>query len=740
MKSFRTVCFSATLCFVVAACSTTTPSPSNPMPEEGHSTSRSLQWNAQSTRTIPEPTIRVGLSSDQDRASFPRIEGGYLIRSDAGSASMMRGFSVEAPLAGATTQYAVQVVTITDKESTAASAERLRAQISDRVDIVPGAANYRIIAGSFPTEEAARPLRQQLADLGYPSDMFIIKRPSEQPFKKAMMLVDDEGNHQTIEGQSLLVLPASKDTVTIGEKAYRGGARLTANSRGLINVINELNLEDYVRGVIPNEMGSKVYDELEALKAQALAARTYAVNRMGDFRSEGYDICSTPACQVYGGFSTEEEMSNEAVKQTQGLVITYGGKPIDALFTSTCGGETSDVGVMFPGRNEPYLKAVRDVELDLQKLNGRQNSGLLSQTEMHSHIFAAMAGLRPGSSWSASDVAEVVRAASALAGVPIDGVAAPRSSRRGDVLSYLSDVWGLADKSNVLVLPESRTYYFPQSPNDGAAYAAAAFLVKFGIVPSQNIDKIDLSVAMPRDELGALMYSWLKEHEAISETAGKIHGVEGRAVSLKVAGKTSSFSLPAGIPMMREMQERYQEYASLPFLVGDRATIIQRQGAPVALIVQANYDGASFDRTSSFANWTRSYRSDDLVKSIARRTPLKSLKELTILSTDPSHRVKELRVVPVSGEPFVLKGLPIRWSLNVPDNLFVFTKSTDPDGMERYTFFGKGWGHGVGMCQVGAYGMALIGRKADEIIKHYYSGVEIVPLSSLTTATAAPGS
>ena len=171
----------------------------------------------------------------------------------------MRGFSIEAPLAGAATQYAVQVVTITDKESAARSAERLRGQISHRVDILmdAGGAAYRIVAGSFPNEEAARPLRQQLTDLGYPSDMFIVKRPSEQQFQKVLKLVDDEGVVYTINASSLLVLPASQDTVNIGEKKFRGGARVLVNSRGLLNVINELNLEDYVRGVVPNGDGTE---------------------------------------------------------------------------------------------------------------------------------------------------------------------------------------------------------------------------------------------------------------------------------------------------------------------------------------------------------------------------------------------------------------------------------------------------------------------------------------------------
>ena len=79
---------------------------------------------------------------------------------------------------------------------------------------------------------------------------------------------------------------------------------------------------------------------------------------------------------------------------------------------------------------------------------------------------------------------------------------------------------------------------------------------------------------------------------------------------------------------------------------------------------------------------------------------------------------------------FVLRGLPVRWSLGVPDNLFVYDKSVDADGVDRYTFYGKGWGHGTGMCQVGAYGMAFRGWTFDRILKNFYKGIEIVRSSS----------
>ena len=198
---------------------------------------------------------------------------------------------------------------------------------------------------------------------------------------------------------------------------------------------------------------------------------------------------------------------------------------------------------------------------------------------------------------------------------------------------------------------------------------------------------------------------------------------------LKVDARRTPFVLPTGIPVLRKLGDRYQEYTSVPVMIGDRANLeVNSRNAILALIVQANYDGASFDRTSNFANWTRSYRADELVTSIAKRNPIKQLIALRPTRVDESNRIAEMEVTAEGGRTFVLKGLPIRWSLNVPDNLFVIDKSVDPDGVDRYTFFGKGWGHGIGMCQVGAYGMAFRGWTVDQIIKRYYAGVEITPM------------
>ncbi|HYR30077.1 MAG TPA: SpoIID/LytB domain-containing protein, partial [Thermoanaerobaculia bacterium] len=508
--------------------------------------------------------------------------------------------------------------------------------------------------------------------------------------------------------------------------------RLFINPRGLLNVINELNLEDYLLGVVPAEMGPSIYDEVEALKAQAVAARTYAFRNLGQYGAEGYDICPGPACQAYVGFGGEHDLSTRAVTETRNLILTYHGQPVETLYTSTCGGATSDVDTMFPGRTDPHLKAVRCVEMEMTSIAGRADSGLLTEQQLNARLFAALAGLpEGGESWAARDVATVTAAAMRLAGADVPS-SAPASSRRGDVLAYLDTVMGLAAKGRVLTMPEDRQYYFPQTQGtDGVPYLAAAFLIKYGMNPAQYIDRVSLSQPMPREELYALLGAWVREHTIIQDAEGKILTVAGRRITLKQKGETSNHTLPANIPIFRRLGDRMQEYRNVPVMIGDRMTVLLSPNkTPIAAVVQANFDGAAFDRTSNFSNWTRSYRAVDLVPVINRRNPIQELVDIRPLEIDGSERVKTLEVTAEGGRKFVLAGLPVRWSLNIPDNLFVYEKTKDPDGMDRYTFYGKGWGHGTGFCQVGSYGMAFRGWTYDRILKHYYTGVEIGPMTA----------
>lgn len=143
---------------------------------------------------------------------------------------------------------------------------------------------------------------------------------------------------------------------TLG-KTYRGAVTVHANTSGSMSVINVLGLEQYVQGVVPEEVVPSW--PTPALEVQAVAARTYALHSMKSKQNSMYDIGTTTADQVYGGKSSEFVSTNTAVKRTHGMVLTYQGQPINALFHSDGGGYTED-SVNLWGNDLPYLKGVQD--------------------------------------------------------------------------------------------------------------------------------------------------------------------------------------------------------------------------------------------------------------------------------------------------------------------------------------------------------------------------------------------
>jgi peptidoglycan hydrolase-like amidase len=161
-----------------------------------------------------------------------------------------------------------------------------------------------------------------------------------------VLLVMAAGAHVRIDP------PASP--LEIENRAYRGTLDVFGNSRHTLTIVNELPLEDYLRGVVPNELSPTAFGQIEALKAQAVAARTYIERNLGQYKNEGYDICATDVCQVYFGSLTEDPLATQAVVETRGIVATYDGKPINALYSSTCGGRTEDAEKIF-NEKIPYL-------------------------------------------------------------------------------------------------------------------------------------------------------------------------------------------------------------------------------------------------------------------------------------------------------------------------------------------------------------------------------------------------
>ena len=143
-------------------------------------------------------------------------------------------------------------------------------------------------------------------------------------------------------------------------RRYRGRINVVRLPSGLL-LINRLQLESYLAGVLGQEMGSRRPDEREALLAQAVIARTFAVRNRGRWEANGFDATADTRDQVYTGVDGESAQVWDALRATTGQVVRYQGKIIDAYYHASCGGRTAAVEDVFKSaQRQPYLRSVSD--------------------------------------------------------------------------------------------------------------------------------------------------------------------------------------------------------------------------------------------------------------------------------------------------------------------------------------------------------------------------------------------
>lgn len=167
---------------------------------------------------------------------------------------------------------------------------------------------------------------------------------------------------------------------------YYGGFGYIHSAGTNISVINYVKLDDYVKGVIPYEMSASWH--VEALKAQAVCARSYALGSLDKHKSNGFDVCNTTDCQVYQGTNLAQENSDLAAEQTAGEYIAYNGEVVTAFFFSSDGGATEDSGNVW-STNLPYLKGKLDPYEDTENINKGVWSTTLSAAEVTAKLNSA---------------------------------------------------------------------------------------------------------------------------------------------------------------------------------------------------------------------------------------------------------------------------------------------------------------------------------------------------------------
>ncbi|MCK4308643.1 MAG: SpoIID/LytB domain-containing protein [Candidatus Atribacteria bacterium] len=157
------------------------------------------------------------------------------------------------------------------------------------------------------------------------------------------------------------IIPVGNTRIMVmfnGQKyRYRGNMEINIDKgHKKLNVINIIGIEEYLYGVLKKEISPRW--PAEALKAQAVAARTFAIFNMNKYIDKGYNICASTNSQAYGGVNHEDPLTNRAVDETRGVIMVYKGKPINAVYHSDSGGYTEDSENVW-GSFRPYLRSVK---------------------------------------------------------------------------------------------------------------------------------------------------------------------------------------------------------------------------------------------------------------------------------------------------------------------------------------------------------------------------------------------
>lgn len=172
-----------------------------------------------------------------------------------------------------------------------------------------------------------------------------------------------EGKYYKIDSDNVVLKTEQEGFVSAKNKWYRGELMIQ-NKGGKLTVINNVGIEDYTKGVVPSEMPSGW--ESEALKAQAIAARSYALANLGKRARLGFDLNDTTEDQVYGGASAETIKTNHLVEETKGLVLIYDSKIIPAYYYASAGGQTVNASTAW-GSDLPFIRSVPSFDDNVKK-------------------------------------------------------------------------------------------------------------------------------------------------------------------------------------------------------------------------------------------------------------------------------------------------------------------------------------------------------------------------------------
>lgn len=598
-----------------------------------------------------------------------------------------------------------------------------------------------------PSSESAGTVKTRLPSAGGSSAVRLAGRAS---FPSREVVAFAAGSARLFSSSAPVTFATDNENAPVryNDRPYRGRIEVFANTRGALTVVNVLGLEDYVKGVVPNELSAGGYPLLEAHKAQAIAARTYALKNRGQFMSQGYDLLPTTRSQVYRGLSSENALSSRAVDETRGVVATYNGEPINALYTSTCGGRTEDAGKIF-NDDVPYLKArecaaegraalapfIVRTSREPAELKNSQNVTLARDVALLALQNFTSLRARVSDSWL-DDEAPVSEVRSWLAAVarlahqtaPVVTEEVNRPPAFATALSVA--VYGESRASTLMNEADVQYFLAVRDAGDIPAVnrADVAMLLRDGyltVLPDAALH--------PREPLsrGRALHSIARILEArnfLQLQKGLARPTANDALVVRSnKGKDLPIRMAADPFLFRQIGDGLYPVSTLPLVGGEPVVFhVNAAGEVDYLEARPAANGAAADRFSPFSNWSTDLSLGQAQARLGRYAGgIGSLVDLRVASRGKSGRATDLELVGTNGTAHV-RGGRIRSALGLREQLFVIDHRYDEEGrLVGLTFLGRGWGHGVGMCQVGAYGLARQGFSHEQILKAYYTGIEL---------------
>jgi stage II sporulation protein D len=695
---------------------------------------------------IKNPVIRIGLGINLSEISI-RSSSGMEVYEVNSSYKLLAGDVAEIHISGQkenlSEKYVLQVAQAAKREEAERLARELRPRVGKRVYVTSGRENlgeglYQVRVGDFLTRGEALGFIKALQKAGYKEAWILREDVTEEEAHALRILVENE--LKTLNQDTVIYfIPSNPQSyLTYNGIQYRGIFVLRATRKGLV-LVNILNLENYLLGVVPRELAPDLFNSFEALKAQAVAARTYAIKNLGLYGDLGFDLCDSQQCQVYGGLSAEHPLSSRAVEETKGEVAAYKGKLINALYTSTCGGMTENVENVFEGQSQPYLKST-ECAYEKQKeypVESRAVAPILVNGRVVDREVAVLAGLNVvpyqadpalyGEPVEFDEAREWIgRALARLGKKPAELVPAGAALNFPGLAALLIDAFQWKDRVENLMLKSEVEFALRDLPPVKPEFRdSLAYLIHIGVYFSSPA-LADETRVVTRGELAFALYKALRSYYDPSRK-GVFRGLSKRnEVEVEEAGQTRILPLSPDVFLFRDQEGEVSPASRLNLLGGEDIRWIEEEGEVTVLEVSYPADSPILDRSSPFHRWQVRLTREELEKKINEYYPIGRLVNLKVEKRGTSHRATELSLVGTDSQA-VVKGLKIRWVLGLRDTLFTLDREYGVDGqVEQFVFAGRGWGHGVGLCQVGAFRMSQAGAGYRDILKKYYRDIKII--------------